>query len=258
MQHGSIIFTSIFFQLLTEIVCKIRGSTFGSDGQKILCWSNSQPLLHQLLGCSLGSSFSAHALSMHLLNPLSMTAQLVEELLQAPEVRSSIPISCVECFSTNCSQEMKEKEAFLIRAILGLFFTVFVFSIVEVFDKDLLMFGRICTADLWYRMRLLYQLCHNLCPKIPFFKKKQFFQSGPECNEWMFRCNNDQCIPYWWKCDGSPDCADKSDELECGNVLVQPGFVPTDPEDEDESYDQGHDYGTGQSALSIFARFVPY
>ena len=65
----------------------------------------------------------------------------------------------------------------------------------------------------------------------------------------MFRCSNDQCIPYWWKCDGSPDCADKSDELECGNVPdYRPGQTPVEPdEDELASYERGNDYGTGES-----------
>ncbi len=31
----------------------------------------------------------------------------------------------------------------------------------------------------------------------------------------MFRCANEECIPYWWKCDGTPDCSDASDEVEC-------------------------------------------
>lgn len=24
----------------------------------------------------------------------------------------------------------------------------------------------------------------------------------PTCHDWMFRCQNDRCVPYWWKCDG--------------------------------------------------------
>lgn len=32
----------------------------------------------------------------------------------------------------------------------------------------------------------------------------------------MFKCNNGECIPTWWKCDGVKDCTDNSDELGCG------------------------------------------
>ncbi|XP_001688250.2 sortilin-related receptor [Anopheles gambiae] len=39
---------------------------------------------------------------------------------------------------------------------------------------------------------------------------------GQECHDWMFKCNNDRCVPYWWKCDGVNDCEDHSDEQGCG------------------------------------------
>ncbi|XP_034941871.1 sortilin-related receptor-like [Chelonus insularis] len=42
------------------------------------------------------------------------------------------------------------------------------------------------------------------------------------CNDWMFRCNNSKCVPYWWKCDSVDDCGDGSDELGCGNPEILP------------------------------------
>ncbi|XP_043466543.1 sortilin-related receptor-like isoform X3 [Leptopilina heterotoma] len=48
------------------------------------------------------------------------------------------------------------------------------------------------------------------------------------CNDWMFRCHNKKCVPYWWKCDSVDDCGDNSDELGCGNPDVttdRPSFT---------------------------------
>lgn len=36
------------------------------------------------------------------------------------------------------------------------------------------------------------------------------------CHDWMFTCDNRNCIPYWWKCDNVDDCGDNSDEVGCG------------------------------------------
>uniref|UniRef100_A0A3B4B4V3 Thrombomodulin n=1 Tax=Periophthalmus magnuspinnatus TaxID=409849 RepID=A0A3B4B4V3_9GOBI len=35
------------------------------------------------------------------------------------------------------------------------------------------------------------------------------------CNSGQFQCNNGQCINSEWRCDGTKDCTDDSDELNC-------------------------------------------
>ncbi|XP_050441242.1 sortilin-related receptor-like isoform X2 [Adelges cooleyi] len=48
------------------------------------------------------------------------------------------------------------------------------------------------------------------------------FSTNGTCSEWLFRCSNGKCIPYWWKCDQVLDCEDGSDEEQCGTL------TPTD------------------------------
>lgn len=35
------------------------------------------------------------------------------------------------------------------------------------------------------------------------------------CSAGEFRCANGECVRLTWKCDGDPDCKDKSDESDC-------------------------------------------
>lgn len=37
------------------------------------------------------------------------------------------------------------------------------------------------------------------------------------CASWMFKCNDGNCIPFWWRCDKVDDCGDNSDEYMCEN-----------------------------------------
>ncbi|XP_045481036.1 sortilin-related receptor-like isoform X2 [Harmonia axyridis] len=54
-----------------------------------------------------------------------------------------------------------------------------------------------------------------------------FHAQNGTCTEWMFKCRNDKCIPYWWKCDHSDDCGDGSDEIGCQNNEAPTSPSPT-------------------------------
>ncbi|CAH0560374.1 unnamed protein product [Brassicogethes aeneus] len=59
-----------------------------------------------------------------------------------------------------------------------------------------------------------------------------FPQANGTCEEWMFKCANNRCVPFWWKCDDADDCGDGSDEEGCTRVnlsstTVRPGSGPT-------------------------------
>ena len=47
----------------------------------------------------------------------------------------------------------------------------------------------------------------------------------PPCKQNEFMCNNGQCIPSHWRCDGHNDCIDYSDEDNCIQICNEQGMV---------------------------------
>ena len=45
----------------------------------------------------------------------------------------------------------------------------------------------------------------------------------PACAAGEFRCANEQCVPDSARCDGKPDCLDRTDEDGCGTFCVRIG-----------------------------------
>ena len=66
---------------------------------------------------------------------------------------------------------------------------------------------------------LLYKNCQNCtCQGGSFNCSGDKCELEPPCASDEFLCNNGQCIPNHWYCDGHHDCIDESDEMNCAQI----------------------------------------
>ncbi|XP_063385358.1 sortilin-related receptor-like [Cydia fagiglandana] len=71
----------------------------------------------------------------------------------------------------------------------------------------------------------------KLIPRPP---ERPDFPSNGTCLDWMFKCENNNCLPYWWRCDGINDCGDNTDEVGCGSFIIDASTPAPEPEIKDK------------------------
>lgn len=68
----------------------------------------------------------------------------------------------------------------------------------------------------------------KILPGVTTERPVEFPNNSITCLDWMFKCDNGNCLPYWWRCDSINDCGDNSDEVACG-IDPEPSSVLPEP-----------------------------
>ena len=114
-------------------------------------------------------------------------------------------------------------------------------------------------------MNRVYTFIHSLL-------RSFFVLAGPKkCAATDFRCNNGQCVPAKWKCDGDGDCIDKSDEFSCNITTKAPATCSSEfwrcdnghcilrswkCDGDTDCTDGSDEKNCGKSAVFLFATWV--
>ena len=71
---------------------------------------------------------------------------------------------------------------------------------------------------------LLHTGCRETC-NLSFIHFANIVAAA-DCNTQWFNCLNGKLVSNTWKCDGSNDCEDNSDELACGKIpMYEPHYI---------------------------------
>lgn len=88
-------------------------------------------------------------------------------------------------------------------------------------QRGSVMVIKIVVMDLMKKIAVIPTL-YYCCGKLNLI---YYFSSVKTCPNTEFQCENGDCVPITYRCDGQPDCGDTSDEYNCGMKITVDTFA---------------------------------